>query len=169
MSTSQGPGDPGRQPSEEELRAAYEDQLSQLRVEHILLDNVVMMINLGMRRTGLHPGTESERDPGQVRLAIESVRALLPHVQEVAPGEVGQIRNALSQLQMAYVRIGGAPPSGADAPAAAAGAPETATSPGSGAPGTTGPGAQTPASGPDQPGSGPGPAQRSGRLWIPGQ
>ena len=168
MSTSQGPGDPGHQPNEEELRAAYEAQLSQLRVEHILLDNVVMMINLGMRRTGLQPGTESERDPGQVRLAIEAVRALLPQVQEVAPGEAGQIRNALSQLQMAYVRIGGAPPSEAPASAPAPGAPETATPPASATP-PADPGAQTPASADDPTGSGPGPAQRSGRLWIPGQ
>ena len=82
MSTSQSPGG---EPNEEELRAAYEAQLSQLRVEHIILDNVVMLINLGMRRTGLAPGTESERDPSQVRLAIESVRALLPQVQADRP------------------------------------------------------------------------------------
>ncbi|MEA2146782.1 MAG: hypothetical protein QOG59_2369, partial [Solirubrobacteraceae bacterium] len=42
MSTGQSPGG---EPTEEELRAAYEAQLSQLRVEHIILDNVVMLIN----------------------------------------------------------------------------------------------------------------------------
>ena len=160
-STSTGAGgDPGREPSEAELRAAYEAQLAQLRVEHVLLDNVVMLINLGMRRTGMAPGTEAERDLGQVRLAIESVRALLPQVQEIAPGEAGQIRNALSQLQLAYVRIGGQPPAeNLDAPA-----------PGD-APAAPPAGAPTPAPAADQPGQpgGPGPAQRSGRLWVPGQ
>jgi hypothetical protein len=162
MSTSQSPGG---EPSEEELRAAYEAQLSQLRVEHIILDNVVMLINLGMRRTGLQPGTESERDPGQVRLAIESVRALLPQVEGIAPNEATQIRNALSQLQMAYVRLGGQPhgEAGAGTEAAAApGMPGSAPQPG------PAPGAAAPGPAPQQP-EGPGPAQSSGRLWIPGQ
>ena len=96
------------QPSEEELRAAYEAEIKRLRVEHILLDNVAALANLGMRRTGLAPGTESERDPAQVRLAIESIRALLPVVEQAAPSQVGAIRDAVSQLQIAFVRIGGA-------------------------------------------------------------
>ena len=95
------------QPSEEELRAAYEAEIKRLRVEHILLDNVAALANLGMRRTGLAPGTESERDPAQVRLAIESIRALLPVVEQAAPSQVGAIRDAVSQLQIAFVRIGG--------------------------------------------------------------
>jgi hypothetical protein len=142
--------DPASQMSEEELRAAYEEQLKQLRVEHILLDNVVALINLGMRRTGLAPGTESERDAGQVQLAVEAVRALLPLLEQIAPGEIGQIRSAVSQLQLAYVKIGGqAPASGSPAPEA----PEPASEEAQPQP---------------KPGE-PGPAQRSGRLWIPGQ
>ena len=73
-------GSEGREPTEDELRAAYEAQVKQLRVEHVVLENVVTLANLGMRRTGLAPGTEDERDPAQVRLAIESIRALLPFV-----------------------------------------------------------------------------------------
>ncbi len=148
MSATGGPsaGNPAHEPTEDELRAAYEAQVKQLRVEHILLDTIVSLINLGMRRTGLGPGTEDERDAAQVRLAIESVRALMPQLEVIAPGEVGQIRNALSQLQLAFVRIGGQPPAeGEAAPAPAPPAPE-----------------------PPPPGQ-PGPAQRSGRLWVPGQ
>ena len=148
------------EPSEEELQAAYEAELRRLRVEHVLLDNVAMLANLGMRRTGLAPGTEGERDPAQVRLAIESLRALLPVLEQAAPAQVGAVRDAVSQLQMAYVRIGGQPaPSGApegDAPAAGAeqGPP-------------SGPAEPAPEP-PPKPGE-PGPAQRSGRLWVPGQ
>ena len=98
------------EPSEEELRAAYEAELKRLRVEHVLLDNVAALANLGMRRTGLAPGTESERDPAQVRLAIESLRALLPVLEQTAPTQIAAIRDAVSQLQMAYVRIGGQAP-----------------------------------------------------------
>ena len=145
------------QPSEEELRAAYEAELKRLRIEHVLLDNVAALANLGMRRTGLAPGTESERDPSQVRLAIEALRALMPVLEQAAPDQVPAIRDAVSQLQMAYVRIGGQA-SPTDAPEAAA--PDA----GGGAP----PASEPPAEPPPKPGE-PGPAQRSGRLWVPGQ
>ena len=85
-----------REPSEEELRAAYEAELKRLRVEHVLLDNVVALANLGMRRTGLAPGTEGERDPAQVRLAIEAIRAMLPLIEQAAPDQVAAIRDAVS-------------------------------------------------------------------------
>jgi hypothetical protein len=159
------------QPSEEELRA-YEAELKRLRVEHVLLDNVAALVNLGMRRTGLVPGTEDERDPSQVRLAIEGVRALMPVLEEAAPTQVGAIRDAVSQLQIAFVKIGGQPAT------SAAGAAEGA------GPGDAG-GRAAPGEAPAQPGQPaqpteptqpepakpgePGPAQRSGRLWVPGQ
>ncbi|MFZ0974560.1 MAG: hypothetical protein WAN22_20190 [Solirubrobacteraceae bacterium] len=142
-----------REPSEEELRAAYEAELKRLRVEHVLLDNVVALANLGMRRTGLAPGTEGERDPAQVRLAIEAIRAMLPLIEQAAPDQVAAIRDAVSQLQLAYVRIGGQAPG--------PGAPESGAEESAG----DAPAAQEP---PPKPGE-PGPAQRSGRLWIPGQ
>jgi hypothetical protein len=147
-----------RQTSEEELREAYEAEIKRLRVEDVLLDNVAALANLAVRRTGLAPGTESERDPAQVRVAIEAIRALLPVLEQFAPSQVGAIRDAVSQLQLAYVRIGGQTP----APVAPeSGAPES----GAEAPPAEEPPAEEP---PPKPGE-PGPAQRSGRLWVPGQ
>jgi hypothetical protein len=148
-----------RQPSEEELRAAYEAELKRLRVEHVLLDNVAALVNLGMRRTGLVPGTEEERDPAQVQLAIDSLRALMPVLERAAPSQIGAIRDAVSQLQIAYVKIGGQP-----APAASEGEPAGT---GQAAPQPP-PRRQPPQPEPPKPGE-PGPAQRSGRLWVPGQ
>jgi len=148
--------DPG-QLSEEQLRAAYEQEIKRVRVEHVLLENVVTMVNLGMRRTGLMPGTEDERDLAQVQLAIESVRALMPQIEQIAPQQVAPIRDALSQLQMAFVQAqGGEPAAQAEgaAPAAASAAPEERPAPQE--------------SEVTQPGEA-GPAQRSGRLWVPGQ
>jgi hypothetical protein len=169
------------QPSEEELRAAYEAEIKKIRVEQILLEQLVTLINLGMRRTGLQPGTEDERDPAQVRVAIEGVRALLPLVEEgVGAEQTDAIRQALSQMQMAYVRIGGqdsgAPsadsPSGVPAPGApAAGGPGGPIPDGPGSGPTGDPGVAGPRPG-GEPGADPGeggPAQRSGRLWVPGQ
>jgi hypothetical protein len=154
----------GRQPSEEELRAAYEAEIKQLRVEHVLLDNVAALANLAMRRTGLAPGTEGERDPDQVRLAIESIRALLPVLEQAAPSQIGAIRDAVSQLQIAFVKIGGQPAAGETGTAATGAA--VATEPRSGA--STGERPPPPEPEPPKPGE-PGPAQRSGRLWVPGQ
>jgi hypothetical protein len=157
------------QPSEDELRAAYEAEIKKIHVEQVVLEQVVSLINLGMRRTGLAPGTEDERDIEQVRVAIEAVRALLPLAEAAAGPQAGQLRDALSQLQLAYVRLGGAPP---EAGAAGQTGPPPATSPEAGGAATD---AQTPGEEPAQPETPPGtggeggPAQRSGRLWVPGQ
>jgi hypothetical protein len=147
------------QPSEEELRAAYEAELKQIRVEQILLEQVVTLINLGMRRTGLQPGTEDERDPAQVRIAIEAVRALMPLVEDAAGPQAGAIQEALSQMQLAYVRLGGGTTS------EQAGGP----APGNDPAGSDPAGPPPPPPGPAADPGAPGPAQRSGRLWTPGQ
>lgn len=145
--------------SEEQLRAAYEQEIKRVRVEHVLLENIVTVVNLGMRRTGLMPGTEDERDLAQVQLAIEAVRALLPQLEQIAPQQVAPIRDALSQLQMAFVQSqGGGRPE-----------PSASTSAGPAGPADPQPPAPEPASEQaPRPGE-PGPAQKSGRLWVPGQ
>ena len=84
-------------PSEEELREQLEEQLKQLRVEDVLLQTVVTLVNLSGRRLTV----EGEKDPEQARLGIEAVRALLPLCPE---DQAGPIRDALSQLQMVYAR-----------------------------------------------------------------
>jgi hypothetical protein len=150
------PQDP-RQPSEEELRAAYEQQLKQIRVEDVLVQTVLSLINLGSLRAGLVPGNENEADPQQLRQAIDAVRALLPQVEPVLGPDARQIRDAVSRLQMEYARLAGA---GGAAGQEGQLAPEGSTPEGEAAP----EGAQQP----PQP-EGPGPAQSSGRLWVPGR
>lgn len=191
MSTGNEPIEEAREPTEEELRAAYEAQVKRLRVDHVVLETVVTLANLGMRRTGLAPGTEDERDPEQVRMAIESMRALMPMVEQAAPQQAAAIRDAVSQLQLAYVRLGGEeaptpgsePTGGGGSDPGSGGGSEPAGGGGAGGPGGPGgpggvggpggPGAPGgPEPGPPTPGSKsgePGPAQRSGRLWVPGQ
>jgi len=136
------------QPSEEELRAAYEAQLKALRVEDVVVQTLVSLVNLGGRKAGLAPGTEDERDLGQLRMAVDGARALLPLVEAELGPDAAQIRNALTQLQMVYAQEAGA---GAAPGAAAPGAP--------GAPGAP------PAPAEPEPPS----AVQSGRLWVPGQ
>ena len=122
---------PPAEPTEDELRAAYEEQLKRIRVDDVLVQTVVSLINLAGQKL-------QDKDVDQVRQAIEGTRALLPLVEEALGPDGAQIKAALSQLQLAYAREVGAP----------AAPPE------------------------DQPGDepkGPGPAQSSGRLWVPGQ
>jgi hypothetical protein len=134
--------------SEEEL-AALEAEMDRLTVDDVLLQTVVSLVNLGARKAGLAGGAQGA-DLEQTRQAIEGARALLPLLETRHGDKLGSIRDALSQLQMAYVQR---------------------SEPGAGAPPEASEGAPTaPESGekPDDP-DGPGPAQQSGRLWVPGQ
>lgn len=102
-----------QEPTEEQMRAALEEQMRHIRVEDVLLQTIVTLINLGARRLGLTgpPETAGETDPEQARIAIEGARALMPLV----PAEgIEPVRDALSQLQMAFVQgtQGGGAPSG---------------------------------------------------------
>jgi hypothetical protein len=141
-----------REPTDEELRAAYEQQLKQIRVEDVLVQTVLSLINLGSLRAGLVPGNENEADPQQLRQAIDAVRALLPQVEPVLGPDARQIRDAVSRLQMEYARLAGA---GGDTPAEEGAEPKAQPAPEGGQ--------QAPK--PDD----AGPAQSSGRLWVPGR
>jgi hypothetical protein len=71
-----------------------------------LLQTVVTLVNLGGQRLGLSEQTRDARDPEQTRVAIEAVRSLLPLLEDKASSgeQLRPIRDALSQLQMAYAR-----------------------------------------------------------------
>jgi hypothetical protein len=109
-----------QEPSEEELRAALEEQMRRITVQDVLIQTTVTLINLGGRRLGLAgpPEQAGEKDLEQARLAIEGARALVPLLPQEA--ELGPVRDALSQLQMAYVREaeGGGQTAEEEAPAA---------------------------------------------------
>ena len=112
-----------QEPTEEELRAAMEEQMRNVTVQDVLLQSVATLVNLGGRRLGLGPGGEQERDLEQARIAIDATRALLPLLSSE---EATAVKQALSQLQMAFAResqsadeeSAGAPADAADQPAA---------------------------------------------------
>ena len=149
------PGEGSGRRSDEELRAAYEAELSRITSVDMIAQAVVSLLSIGARRLGpvgpeAGEGTAqagSERDLDQVRDAIDAVRGLLEILERRIPQqELRSLRDALSQLQLAYAREVG---SGADAGQQAPAGPEGATAQG------------------ERP-SGPGPAQASGKLWVPG-
>src|SRR4051812_29177730 len=135
-----------RQPSEEEIQA-LEAELEKLTVDDVLLQTIVTLLNLGARKAGLAEG--STADLPQVKLAVDAARALLPLLEPQHGEQLAPVRDALSRLQMAYVQKSGDQPAGAQEPQAGGGTGEPGASGGAG--------------------EGPGPAQSSGRLWVPGQ
>ncbi len=183
MSAGPEPGGPQGMPSEEELRAAYEAELARLTTTDMIAQATVSLLNLGARRIGPQPGAEpspgeapgGERDLEQVRDAIDGSMALLAVLERRIPAEqLRPLRDALSRLQMAYaaeVRDEGEGPDGPGDGGRGDGGPG---GPGGGGPGGPGGGGQGGPGGPgpapsQEPGERrPGPAESSGRLWVPG-
>jgi hypothetical protein len=140
-------------PSEEELRAAYEAELSRVTSADLIVQTVVSLLNVGGRRLGMAAGSQAERDLEQVRDAIDGVRGLMPVLERHMPGpQLRPLRDALAQLQMAFAREAGAKPQEGPAEKPAE-RPVTL---------------QQPAAAADANKS-PGPAEASGRLWVPGR
>ena len=132
-----------RPPSEEELRRRLEEELRKLRVQDVLLQSVVSLINLTSRRIA----KEDERDLEQARLGIDAVRALTDLLD---PEAANQVRNALSELQVAYAREASGEPAAEAEPAR---------------PAEGGREQERPAGGPAEPREGePG---RPSKLWTP--
>jgi hypothetical protein len=128
----------------EEEMAAIEAEMEKVKVDDVLLQTIVSLLNLGARKAGLGgPPGEEPREPDleQVRQAVEGARALLPLVEPRHGEQLGPVRDALSRLQMFYAQRSGDGGKG--------GAGDEAAQP--------------------QTESGAGSAQSSGRLWVPGQ
>ena len=140
--------------TEEQLRQ-IEAEMERITVDDVLLQTLVTLLNLAARKGGLAtpPGEQAPApDLEQMHQAIEGARAILPLVEQRHADQLGPVRDTLSQLQMAYSQLrqgaGGGAPSGEG--------------------GEGGGGTPPPAAKPEQRG-GTGPAQSSGRLWVPGQ
>jgi len=94
----QGQESPRETPeSEEELRARIDEQLRKVRVQDLLLETAVSVLNLTARRIA----KEDERDLDQAKVGIEAVRSL---VELLDPEPAAQVRNAISEVQMLYAR-----------------------------------------------------------------
>ena len=173
------PGSAQGEPTEEELRALYEAELSRITVTDMLAQSAVSLLNLAARRlapsppagagagagaaAGVAASAAGEAAPGagagapdleQVRDGIDAVRALLEILERRIPQEVRPLRDALSQLQLAYAAAVKGAEQGSPTDA-----PEGQPPGGEGKPGSD-------QSAPEEPA--PGPAQSSGRLWVPG-
>ena len=121
-----------------------EAEMERLTLDDILLQTLVTLINLGARKAGLAtpPGEEApKRDLEQTRQAIEGARAMLPLLE----ARHGERARPASRTRCRSCRW----------PTCSFPAGRRAA-------------AEEPAPEPPKPGEA-GPAQSSGRLWVPGQ
>jgi hypothetical protein len=189
-----GASGPGATASEEErARAAYEAELSRISSSDMMLQAAVSLLNIGARRLtpaegqaaaarsggsqadagAAGTGATAERDLDQVRDSIDAVRALLEILERRVPEGLRPLRDALAQLQLAYAREveaeRAAPGQPGQRPDESGARPEPARS---GAEEERAGGAQEEQAG-ESPSEGerrgPGPAEASGRLWVPGR
>jgi hypothetical protein len=130
----------GEQPSEEEIRAQLEEEIRQVKIEDLILQSVVSILNLSARRIA----KDDERDLDQAKLGIDAGRAL---VDLVNPEAQAQLRQAISELQLLYAKHAGEE----TAPDAGSGGGESAPEAGES------PAGETPAD----------PSKRGPGLWTP--
>ena len=126
------------------MRQPSEEEIRALEaeMEKLTVDDVLLQTIVTLLNLGARKAglaEGSQPDLPQVRLAIDAARALLPLVEPLHGEALAPVRDALSRLQMVYVQK--------------TGGQEPAEEPPPAEPGEAGPGA----------------AQRSGKLWVPGQ
>jgi hypothetical protein len=90
----------GEAPDEEELREQLEEEIKKVRVEDVVLQSVVSILNLTARRIA----KDDERDLDQAKVGIDSAQAL---VDLVKPEAQPQPRQAISELQLLYSKHAG--------------------------------------------------------------
>jgi hypothetical protein len=84
--------------SEAEFAARLEEELKRVRISDVLVQTLYTLSSLGYHKLG----TE-HRDLPQARLAIDSLRALLPVLKDAAPAEVVRdFEQVVANMQLAY-------------------------------------------------------------------
>jgi hypothetical protein len=74
-------------------------------VEDVLVNALIQVSSIGYRRLGLTEDTQEDRDLVQSRIAIETMRALLPVLEGFLPRElVAGFEEQIANLQLAYAR-----------------------------------------------------------------
>jgi len=84
--------------SDEELLQQVEEELKKLKVSDLLVQMLYTISSLGYRKL-----SSEDRDLDQAKLAIESLRAVLPVLEGAVPEDVlRDFRQVTSNLQLAY-------------------------------------------------------------------
>jgi hypothetical protein len=92
----------------EQLARELAEELRRLRVEDVLIQALITISSVGYRRLGLTEETREDRDLGQVKLAIETMTALTPVLEDVVPPElIRDFDQSIASLQLAYAQAAG--------------------------------------------------------------
>ncbi len=87
-----------RPPSDDDLVKQLEEELKTLKVSDLLVQTLYTVSSLGYRRL-----SEQDRDLDQARLAIETLRALLPVLDGSVSDElVRDFKQVTANLQLAF-------------------------------------------------------------------
>ena len=89
-----------QEPNQEELIQQLEAELKKLKVADVLVQTIFTVSSLGFAKL-----REDDRDLDQAKLAIESLRALVPSLEGAVPAEVIRDFNQMvANLQLAYAK-----------------------------------------------------------------
>jgi hypothetical protein len=95
----------GGEPDQEEIARELAEELRRLRVEDVLVSTLVQVSSIGYRRLGLTEESREERDLPQTALAIETMRALVPVLEDFLPEELlASFEDQIANLQLAYAK-----------------------------------------------------------------
>ncbi|HEX6701897.1 MAG TPA: hypothetical protein VF101_14315 [Gaiellaceae bacterium] len=90
--------EPEQELSDQELADRFREELKRIKVVDLLVQTLYTVSSLGYHRLG-----PEARDLPQARLAIETLRALLPVVRGEAPDEVVRdFEQVVANMQLAY-------------------------------------------------------------------
>jgi hypothetical protein len=93
---------------EEQVARELAEELRKLKVEDVLVTVLIQISSIGYRRLGLTEDTKEDRDLGQTKLAIDTMKALTPVLAQVLPAELIQdFESSVANLQLAYVKAVG--------------------------------------------------------------
>jgi hypothetical protein len=91
--------------SQEAVARELAEELRRLRVEDVVVNTLVHVSSIGYRRLGLTDDSRDERDLPQAALAIETMRALVPVLEDFLPAElVKGFEEQIANLQLAYAK-----------------------------------------------------------------
>jgi hypothetical protein len=90
---------------QEEIARELAEELRRLRVEDVVVNTLVHVSSIGYRRLGLTEESREERDLPQTALAIETMQALVPVLEDFLPQELtASFEDQIANLQLAYAK-----------------------------------------------------------------